>query len=238
MKQLINIVLIAGLLIGCDSTSEDPVIDYRFFPDPSNEQPIEYSYLALGDSYTIGEGVDENERWPVQFAALMAEENYRVDPPVIIAQTGWTTANLSAGIEAQDLQEEFDLVSLLIGVNNQFQGRSIEEFEEQFRSLLETAIAFAKNKPENVLVLSIPDWGVSPFGSRYERATISAEIDAFNDVKKEITENLEAKFVNITTLSRLALDNPSYIAGDNLHFSGSMYRLWAQEVIDQCFTDD
>jgi len=134
-------------------------------------------FLALGDSYTIGESVAASERWPVQLARLLREQQITIDDPTIIARTGWTTAELSAGIDRAKPQGVYDLVSLLIGVNNQYRGRSEEEYRREFVSLLQRAIGFADQRPARVLVLSIPDWGVTPFAGGRDRAAIGVAID-------------------------------------------------------------
>lgn len=193
------------------------------------------TYLALGDSYTIGQSVEEKDRWPNQLVVQLEPKNYFFEIPVIIARTGWTTDELDAAITNENISETYDLVTLLIGVNNQFRGRSLEEFRIQFSELLSRAILLANNNPQNVIVVSIPDWGVSPYASNYDREKISNEIDAFNRVKKEETVKRQSKFVDITEISRLALNNGDYIASDGLHFSGEMYDKWVQEIIRQCF---
>ena len=231
--------LLTFIAFSCSSESSMSELPELYIPDTiefENYDPlIVQGYLALGDSYTIGESVDEEERWPVQLIEHLALQNYTVNDPVIIAETGWTTANLKRGISSKNITRTFDIVTLQIGVNNHFQGRSILEFQNQFRELLLEAIALAKNRPENVIVVSIPDWGVSPFANGVERSKISMEIDAFNRVKKQETLGRNAKFVDITTLSRLALNNSEFIASDNLHFSEEMYTLWVEEIIRKCF---
>lgn len=185
-------------------------------------------FLALGDSYTIGESVQPVERWPVQLAALLRAQGIKVDDPVIIATTGWTTDELWAGIDRADPQGRFDLVALLIGVNNQYRGRDQEEYRGQFAGLLQRAIDFAGGEPLRVFVLSIPDWGVTPFAEGRDRPAIAAAIDAFNAVNKEETARLGAYYVDVTPLSRRARDDPSLIADDGLHPSGKMYAEWAR----------
>lgn len=185
-------------------------------------------FLALGDSYTIGESVQPAERWPVQLAALLRAQGIKVDDPVIIATTGWTTDELWAGIDRADPQGRFDLVALLIGVNNQYRGRDQEEYRGQFAGLLQRAIDFAGGEPLRVFVLSIPDWGVTPFAEGRDRPAIAAAIDAFNAVNKEETARLGAYYVDVTPLSRRARDDPSLIADDGLHPSGKMYAEWAR----------
>ena len=161
-------------------------------------------YLALGDSYTIGESVAENERWPVQLADQLRGAGIGIDQPVIIAHTGWTTGDLIEAIEQQKPQGPFDLVSLLIGVNNQYQGRSSDEYRSQFHTLLQTALALTGNKPEHLLVLSIPDWGVTPYAAKHDRQEIGAAIDRFNLINREETLQAGAHYIDITPISRQA----------------------------------
>ncbi len=197
---------------------------------PEDNQDDELNYLALGDSYTIGESVEEFERWPMQLVQLLNKSGHNYSNPKIIAATGWTTAELDAAIIKEDIQEEFNLVTLLIGVNNQFRGRSLDEFRLEFAELLNKAIEFGLNNPENVIVVSIPDWGVTPLGQAFDTKKISREIGLFNDVIREETTKRNIKFIDITDISRKALDNPIYVAHDGLHFSGAMYKLWAEEI--------
>ena len=184
-------------------------------------------YLALGDSYTVGEAVPEAGRLPVQLARKLREEGFaELEDPQVIATTGWTTDELSAGIDAASPAGTFDLVTLLIGVNNQYRGRPLDEYRAQFRELLERAISFAACKRERVIVISIPDWGSTPFAADRDRGAISGEIDAFNDVNRDEANRKGARYVNITPISRRAADQPRLIADDGLHPSGKMYRLW------------
>lgn len=188
------------------------------------------SYLALGDSYTIGESVAENERWPVQLSKTLSKNGLEVAPPQIIARTGWTTDELKAKIVSEKITQNYDLVSLLIGVNNQYRGRSVEQFRTEFIDLLETAIKFAGNKTEHVFVVSIPDWGVTPFGGKGQNKTISEQIDLFNKVKKEETEKKGILYIDITPISRQAINDASLIAEDGLHPSGKMYSQWVEKI--------
>lgn len=188
------------------------------------------SYLALGDSYTIGESVAENERWPVQLSASLTKSGLEVASPQIIARTGWTTDELKAKIVSEKITKTYDLVSLLIGVNNQYRGRSVEQFRTEFIDLLETALKFAGNKPERVFVVSIPDWGVTPFGGKGQNKTISEQIDLFNQVKKQETEKKGVLFIDITPISRQAITDISLIAEDGLHPSGKMYQQWVEKI--------
>jgi lysophospholipase L1-like esterase len=190
-------------------------------------------YLALGDSYTIGEDVAEDGRWPVQLAALLRADGIAVDPPTIVARTGWTTDELSAAMDDADLAREYDLVSLLIGVNNQYRGRALDEYEAQFNALLERAIALAGHRAVRVLVLSIPDWGVTPFAAKSGRdvARIGAELDAFNRAAAAICASHGVRFVDITPISRDPGAQPDMIAADGLHPSAVQYALWAQRAL-------
>ena len=192
-------------------------------PAPSNQT---YRYLALGDSYTIGESVTEEERWPNQLAALV-NSSKEIDV-TIIARTGWTTSELWQGIQAANPQGTYDMVSLLIGVNNQYRGYDINEYREEFKFLLEKSIEYADGKPEHVIVLSIPDWGVTPFAWGRDSAQIAADIDAYNAINLEESQKAGVHYVDVTPVSREAVSEPALIAGDGLHPSGKMYAEWAK----------
>ncbi|MBI3169986.1 MAG: SGNH/GDSL hydrolase family protein [Chloroflexi bacterium] len=187
-------------------------------------------YLALGDSYTIGESVEEAERFPNQLAALLSNEGVAVDV-TIIARTGWTTDELWQGIQAQTVKPPYDMVSLLIGVNNQYRGYDINEYREGFVFLLDKAIEYAGGDVKRVIVFSIPDWGVTPFAAGRDAVQIAAEIDAFNKINLEETQKAGADYVDVTPVSREAATDPSLIAGDGLHPSGSMYAEWAMSAL-------
>ncbi len=187
-------------------------------------------YLALGDSYTIGEGVAESGRWPVQLAAALSAHGVPVQPPQVIAQTGWTTDELDEAISAAEPLGEYDLVSLLIGVNNQYRGRSLDEYHVQFATLLWRAIGYAGNRPGRVLVLSIPDWGVTPFAIQQgrDRQQTASEIDAFNQTARDACAARGVAFVDITPTSRDGGGEPAMLADDGLHPSAAMYSRWCQ----------
>jgi lysophospholipase L1-like esterase len=199
---------------------------------PSSEK--KYNYLALGDSYTIGEMVPAPENFPTQFAALLNADNIDMAPPRIIAVTGWTTDELEKGItEAQNhepLLQSYDFVTLLIGVNNQYRGRPVNDYKNEFEELLKKAILYAGSKPDHVAVLSIPDWGVTPFAQGMDRAKIASEIDAFNAANKEISSKYKVHYLDITTWTREASSDPGLLAGDGLHPSGKEYNRWAQKL--------
>ena len=189
--------------------------------------------LALGDSYTIGEAVDEADRWPARLAFRLREQGIAVDDPVIVARTGWTTDELNAGIDAASLHDEFDLVTLLVGVNNQYRGRLPDEYRSELRGLLERAVSLAGDRPSRVIAISIPDWGVTPFGIQSGRdlARIRAEIDAFNAIARAEASRAETRFVDVTAISRRAREEPNLVAGDGLHPSGAMYAEWATRIL-------
>jgi len=191
---------------------------------------VMYTFLALGDSYTIGEQVPLKENFPYQTVELLHKDKVDVADPVIIATTGWTTDELAAGIREHNLHETFSIVTLLIGVNNQYRGRSVDNYKQEYTTLLEQAIAFAKNKPEYVFVLSIPDWGVTPFAEGKDRAHIAKEIDAYNAAKKEITLKHHCHYIDITGSTRENGNKPGYLAEDGLHPSGKEYAVWAEKL--------
>jgi lysophospholipase L1-like esterase len=190
-----------------------------------------YSYLALGDSYTIGESVPVEQCWPVQLAGLLGEAGYDVGEPRIVARTGWTTGELKAAIEKEDLAQTYDLVSLLIGVNNQYRGYSAETYRQEFAGLLEQAKRFAGGNPGRVLVLSIPDWSVTPYAEGRDQDSIAAAIDVFNRINREETEKRDISYIDVTGTSRQAVEDLSLIAPDGLHPSEKMYAEWARPAL-------
>ena len=187
-------------------------------------------YLALGDSYTIGEGVSAEERWPHQLAKLLAREGLQTDV-TIIARTGWTVDELWEGIQSNPPGGIYDLVTLLIGVNDQYRGYSVNEYREDFRFLLGKAIEYAGGDPARVIVLSIPDWGMTPFAADRDRAQIAEEIDQFNLVNYEEAQKAGVHYADVTPISREAVSDAALIASDGLHPSGKMYALWAEKVL-------
>jgi lysophospholipase L1-like esterase len=187
-------------------------------------------YLALGDSYSIGEGVPENGRWPVQLAARLRDEGIALDDPTIVATTGWTTDELAAAMDSTTFAPPYDLVSLLIGVNNQYRGRSADEYRDEFQRMLERAIALAGDRARHVVVLSIPDWGVTPFARQSDRnvTRIGNELDVYNAIARDETQRRGAYWVDITGISRR---HPDLLADDGLHPSQAQYTLWTQTVL-------
>lgn len=199
-----------------------------FRPTPA----AKVKYLALGDSYTIGQSVPADERWPVELQNRLQARGIAFDSMKIIAKTGWTTANLNAGIDAALPLEGYNLVSLLIGVNNEYQYRSIEEYADQFRALLERSILLAGNKPEKVFVVSIPDYGYTPYGQS-NQTVISGRIDAFNAVNAAITNEMGIRYFDITPASRQSV--PGFVANDGLHPSGLQYSAWVDVMEEGVF---
>ena len=211
------LVLLAG---GCVTT-------------PTGQGTTTMSYLALGDSYTIGEGVAEDGRWPVQLARELRAAGIALGEPRIIATTGWTTDELAAALDAAEPLGRFDFFSLAIGVNNQYRGRDVVEYREQFAALLERAIGFAGGGADRVLVLSIPDWGVTPFARAQGRdaAQIAAQLDAYNATAAEECARRGVAFVDITAVSRERGAQEAMLVDDALHPSAAMYALWTERAL-------
>lgn len=212
------------------------LVSSLFFTCNTTEQVVptggeSFSYLALGDSYTIGESVSEAERYPNQLADSLSKRSVFLDPVDIVARTGWTTDELDAGInDRTNLKATYDLVSLLIGVNNQYRGRPVDEYEEEFRALLQRAIDFAGGDKERVFVISIPDYAYTPFGNGNN--TISEGIDAFNAVNESVTGSYGISYFNITPISREGLAQPDLVANDGLHPSGAQYARWVGTFVE------
>lgn len=187
------------------------------------------SWLALGDSYTIGEGVAEDARWPARLAAELRHARVPLADPRILARTGWTTDELSAAMDAEEPLGQWDFVSLLIGVNNQYRGRPVEEYAREFATLLARAVKLAGGRADRVLVLSIPDWGVTPFAAAEgrDRACIAQELDAYNAAARATCALRQVAFVDVTGVSRALGGAPSMLAADGLHPSAAMHAEWA-----------
>lgn len=196
-----------------------------------------YTLLSLGDSYTIGESVLEQERFPNQVVDLLSKEKKHFEAPTIAAKTGWTTDELADAIKHTELKKKYDFVTLLIGVNNQYRERDLKNYEKEFHSLLQTAIDFAGGKKEHVIVVSIPDWGVTPFVSNDAKnrtdIQISKEVAAYNEVNKKIAKQEKVQYVDIYPASQEAKNDPTLLAQDGLHPSGKMYADWAKKVAEK-----
>ncbi len=188
-------------------------------------------FLALGDSYTIGEGVAPAERWPERLAERLRARGVDAAAPEIVARTGWTTDELDAAIDAAAPRGPYALVSLLIGVNNQYRGRGVEEYRAELRALLARAVGFGGGNAGRVIVLSIPDWGVTPFAEGRDRARIAAEIDAFNQAAREETERSGARWVDVTGQTRATGADPAWLAPDGLHPGARAYDAWADLAV-------
>jgi lysophospholipase L1-like esterase len=213
------------LLVGCTSNLSGPA------PALGETHMPALRFLALGDSYTIGEHVAAGSRWPNQLAKLLEGEGIQTEV-TIIARTGWTVDELWQGIQANPPEGTFDLVTLLIGVNDQFRGYPAQSYRDQFRFMLEKATLYAGGHPDKVIVLSIPDWGFTPFAAaRGDIEPISQQIDEFNAINLEETKNVGAHYVDVTIISRMALDDFELITGDRLHPSRKMYAMWAEKVL-------
>ena len=229
---------LGGLLVLCVSGCNDGDGAARQVPAPPGPAPSykpaggSLRYLALGDSYTKGEGVADAERWPVQLAAHLRAAGLDVADPQVIAETGWRTDHLDAAITRAAPQGPFQLVSLLIGVNNQYQGRSAEAYRGDFEALLRRAVDLAGGEPSRVLVLSIPDWGATPFGQA-QGAPPGPAIDRFNAVNRELSQKAGVRYVDVTPASRAAAQDSDLTIGDDLHPSGKMYAMWVDLALPE-----
>ncbi len=188
------------------------------------------SYLALGDSYTIGESVPIHESYPYQTVQLLRKAKQHFYAPEIIAKTGWTSTELAEHLLHTQLNEQYDFVSLLIGVNNQYRGLSIADFSTDFDFLLKKALHFTGNKPDRVNVISIPDWGCTPFAKEKDHTLISKEIDEFNKVCSDAALKAKTHFINITDETRAEKNNLKAVAKDQLHYSGATHLRWAEKL--------
>jgi lysophospholipase L1-like esterase len=225
MEKYLKIFILMITMLSCSSTENQNSIT----PDNMNSNNPKRTFLALGDSYTIGESVDEKDRWSMQLIDLL-KTDFNFTKHDIIARTGWTTSELTQAIEAQNLTDQYDMVSLLIGVNNQYRGQSLDTYRVELRELLNISTKFAKNDTKKVIVLSIPDWGKSPFAKGQNKSKIASEIDAFNNIAKEECAKANIVFIDITEITRKNTD-ASMFASDGLHYSGKMHRLWANEAL-------
>lgn len=227
MRSIIVVFGLVILMMSCSSSTE------ALKPEENN--PDALSYIALGDSYTIGESVTEDMRWPVQLVNQLRSKGAAINSPKIIAKTGWTTDNLLNAMDANLENEKYDLVSVLIGVNNQYQNKSITDFEEDLDLIFSEAITLSANGKEGVFVVSIPDYGATPFGASNSEE-IGREIAEFNAVLEKVADNYGLAFYNITPISKMAKSDASLVANDGLHPSGKMYKLWVDLFVDEVFT--
>ena len=234
MRIHIFTLLIFLTTLSCSSeVKNQPVISKPDTKEEMEQEQTKLKYLALGDSYTIGQSVDVTMRYPVQIADSLRKQGYLMEDPRIIAVTGWTTSDLQTAIKAANPQGPYDLVSLLIGVNNQYRGQDISIYRKEFGELIDQSIFFAGNDTGRVIVLSIPDWGVTPFASGRDREKIAREIDEYNAINKEITLSKGIVWIDVTGISRLAESDATLIAGDGLHPSGKMYTEWVRLALPE-----
>lgn len=190
----------------------------------------QYTYLALGDSYTIGEAVPLHESFPYQTVQLLRKSGHHFQAPEIIAKTGWTSSELAEQLLHTKLNESYDFVSLLVGVNNQYRGLSIEEFKTDLAFLIRKAIHLSGEKPEHVILISIPDWGVTPFAVKKDGKKISEEIDAYNEICESAAKQFKTQFINITEETRKVKKDHTLLANDHLHYSGKEHAVWAGKL--------
>ncbi len=220
-------------LSACSATVENgkPGVSDTKTAGPERQGPARF--LALGDSYTIGESVASDQRWPVQLVKALRAEDIEVRQPRIIARTGWTTDELAGAIEAAELKHEFDLVTLMVGVNDQYRGHAVEDYRGEMERLVERAVQLAGGEARRVIVISIPDWGVTPFARKDERTPdrIAGEIDAFNAVNRKLAESHGTRYVDVTDISREVADDILLVANDGLHPSPQQYRRWTQRIL-------
>ncbi len=228
MKALLLVLFSVVSLASCDVRP----VEFSPLATQTDSTSVKgpYTYLALGDSYTIGQSVTQAESFPYQLKAQLYQKKYNVTDPKIIAVTGWTTADLINAITQAKLTTKYDFVTLLIGVNNQYQGMSQSDYRLQFVQLLNTAISFANGNKLRVFVISIPDYSVTPFASGYDKTKIATEIDQFNAINKDESTKAGVNYLNITDISRMATTDPSLITYDGLHPSGKMYGLWMDRL--------
>ena len=199
----------------------------------TNQANTTHTFLALGDSYTIGHNVLPAENFPAQTFQLLMQLGYNFKSPEIVATTGWTTDELQNNINNRSFNPPYDVVTLLIGVNNQYRGHPVDSYKPEFENLLKQAIKFAGGKSDHVIVLSIPDWGVTPFAAGRDRDQIAREIDEYNTANKFISEMYKVHYIDITPWTREAANDPTLIATDGLHPSAKEYKRWAEKLADK-----
>lgn len=235
MKAIILILLSISSLSACSKKPDPMFTDTNTTTPPATTTPVAatdtLSYLALGDSYTIGQSVTAQESFPYQLAAQIP--GFKIKEPVIIARTGWTTGQLIQAIKSSDINgKTYDFVTLLIGVNDQYSGNSQDDYRLKFIDVLNTAVKFAKGNKNHVFVLSIPDYGVTPFANGND-AVISPQIDQFNAINLEESNKAGVNYINITPISKLAANDLTLLANDGLHPSAKMYDMWVQQLAPQ-----
>jgi lysophospholipase L1-like esterase len=231
MKKILATILLINSLLGCNKQIQAPLMPASTPIKPSPVYDDNITYLALGDSYTIGEAVELQRSFPYQLAAQLKLAGHNTSNPDIIARTGWTTGELISTINASGTADKkYSIVTLLIGVNNQYRGNSKDVYRTEFIQLLNTAIKYANGDKKHVFVISIPDWGSTPYASGYDRNKIAVDIDAFNAINKAETDKQGVAYIDITTISKKAATDASLTASDGLHPSAGMYSLWVNAI--------
>jgi lysophospholipase L1-like esterase len=230
------LIIFVGIFFSCSNANIRLMAAQKI--DTNANQNTLKTFLALGDSYTIGQSVPESERYPVQTVKLLNNSGIHFSAPLIIAATGWTTEDLQKSINGhQRTDSVYDIVTLLIGVNNQYQGKSQLEYKDQFRALVQRSIQLAGNKVSHVIIISIPDYSLTPFAGRENASKlIAGEIDSFNQINKEVAQNYGANYLNITGETRKAGTDDSLLASDGLHYSGKEYAIWAHKLASLIMT--
>ncbi|HEY5407822.1 MAG TPA: SGNH/GDSL hydrolase family protein [Ginsengibacter sp.] len=221
MKNIVSLLITFSSLISCAKKSDNAIMNGTPSADTSK------TYLALGDSYTIGQSVDTSGRYPVQTVSLLKQQGVKIKDADIIAVTGWTTGNLINALDNNPPKNNYSVVTLLIGVNNQYQHRSLDEYKTEFIELLNRSITYAGNNKDHVIVLSIPDYSVTPFAAGADTAEIAKEIDEFNVANKTIALAAGVQYLDITPISKEAKYNIQLVAGDGLHPSAIQYEKWS-----------
>ncbi len=230
LKVIVTLLLLvaaSSYTMGCNKTATTTSVITIPPPSDTTKTIMAKTYLALGDSYTIGQSVDSSQRYPAQTALWLSNNGITLKPIQYIATTGWTTIDLQNAITSVNPQGPFDIVSLLIGVNDQYRGYDTGGYTIRFTQLLQKSIQLAGNKPNHVFVLSIPDYSVTPFANGSNKMQISKQIDNFNSINKRITANFNCNYLYITDSTRLAATDASLIAYDGLHPSGKEYKVWS-----------
>jgi lysophospholipase L1-like esterase len=215
------VLFIGFVLLSCQKPSEAAL-------KPKNDS-TSISWLALGDSYTIGQGVNTAERFPAQTLELLKLRSIKTAQLTYVATTGWTSGELDKSMSQQNLAY-YDFVTVLIGVNDQFQGIDTSTYSKNFKSILNRAIQSTRGESQHVLVLSIPDYSLTPEGKKLDTTKIKREIDLFNRLNKNLANNFKCQYLDITVLGREAKSNPTWVAKDGLHPSAVAYKNWANRI--------
>ncbi|NCD70473.1 SGNH/GDSL hydrolase family protein [Mucilaginibacter agri] len=235
MKILGSILIALSTVAGCSKQQMDTVnnLPAATASIPATDTATTVTYLALGDSYTIGESVPQAQSFPYQLTGQLKLNKFKASDPVIIAKTGWTTNDLKYAIQAANLNKTFTFVTLLIGVNNQYQNFDINTYRPDFVELLNTAIQFAGGNKRHVFVLSIPDYSVTPFAATSMKQQIADQLNVYNNINQAESDKAGVNYLNITGISRTAATDATLIAGDGLHPSALMYKLWVDQLVKQ-----